>query len=285
MPECRHTFCIACLQHYIHWKVDNGDVEELTCPHESGGSKCTSLIHEDILRSIGCSNEDITKYRRFRLKAKYPDLFVDCPRCSHSFIAEESTSFLPWRVSPAAEVTCSKCEHTFCALHGDAHPGISCAVYTSSRFLDPTEAVSAIAVGQYTRRCPNPSCRAVTHKDSGCNHVTCSRCKTHFCWVCARKLADPGTHYELPVTAHFEPSVLNITGCPGLQMRDNVVRDMPNVLVGPAVWAWRGGRLVLLVALTPPVFVVGGAVVGCRALARVAGWRLRWIERQQEWQW
>ena len=37
-----------------------------------------------------------------------------------------------------------------------------------------------------TTKCPH--CATSIEKSYGCNHVTCSRCSTHFCYLCGRKL-------------------------------------------------------------------------------------------------
>ena len=36
-------------------------------------------------------------------------------------------------------------------------------------------------VTKNTKACPG--CRAPIQKNGGCNHVTCTRCQGHFCWV------------------------------------------------------------------------------------------------------
>lgn len=34
------------------------------------------------------------------------------------------------------------------------------------------------------KMCPNPECGIATEKTSGCNHITCGNCRTHWCYVC-----------------------------------------------------------------------------------------------------
>jgi hypothetical protein len=34
------------------------------------------------------------------------------------------------------------------------------------------------------KMCPNPDCGIATEKTSGCNHITCGNCRTHWCYVC-----------------------------------------------------------------------------------------------------
>ncbi|KAI8055638.1 hypothetical protein BDF22DRAFT_671230 [Syncephalis plumigaleata] len=47
-----------------------------------------------------------------------------------------------------------------------------------------------------TKRCP--SCRTRIEKGAGCNHMTCSICRTEFCWLCLVKLekSEVANHYD-----------------------------------------------------------------------------------------
>lgn len=36
-----------------------------------------------------------------------------------------------------------------------------------------------------SKKCPNINCQITIIKDGGCNHINCTACKKHFCWICA----------------------------------------------------------------------------------------------------
>jgi len=55
------------------------------------------------------------------------------------------------------------------------------------------------------KRCPK--CRLWTEKNEGCNHMTCSQCKTQWCWLC-------GNLYD---NLHFRKGK-----CRGLQFQTSV---------------------------------------------------------------
>jgi hypothetical protein len=77
---------------------------------------------------------------------------------------------------------CRECNLDLCAAgcgriyHGDG----SC----EETFDEASEAL----INKITKSCSNPNCRFATFKDGGCNHMTCTRCSTQWCWVCGLEL-------------------------------------------------------------------------------------------------
>jgi len=50
-----------------------------------------------------------------------------------------------------------------------------------------------------------PSCHVHVEKSMGCNHMTCSKCKQHFCYRCGSKLqaSNPYEHFSRPGTGCY----------------------------------------------------------------------------------
>ncbi|KAG7347923.1 IBR/half ring-finger domain containing protein [Nitzschia inconspicua] len=83
-------------------------------------------------------------------------------------------------------ITCLECGHSFCQVHGDAHPGMSCDEYLQLK-IRPDEQVqkSERVIRQYCKPCSH--CEAPIYKASGCDHIICPSCNNDMCFKC-------GTH-------------------------------------------------------------------------------------------
>ena len=95
-----------------------------------------------------------------------------CPRPDCGKAVPKPGIFSNKATCECGTVMCFKCG-------GEWHPG-RCQY----------EGTTAFYIWQSTN--PNvakcPHCRVVTHKEGGCNHMTCGRCANHWCWVCRARL-------------------------------------------------------------------------------------------------
>ncbi|KAF2807041.1 uncharacterized protein BDZ99DRAFT_422421 [Mytilinidion resinicola] len=93
--------------------------------------------------------------------------------------------------------TCVACKHSFCTNHPESpdpipsHPNESCEAYniriamsrrTRERLAQDRE--SERMLQKLAKRCPGPDCGWWIEKKAGCDHMTCSRCRWEFCWLC-----------------------------------------------------------------------------------------------------
>lgn len=109
----------------------------------------------------------------------------------------------------AKVIKCMECEMELCTggcgriSHGDSPCEVS---------LDEA---SEELIQNSSKSCPNPECNVQIHKSSGCNHMTCSRCRTEFCWICGDELPrDEHGHYS--TVMHYRPGdfgVGRVGGC------------------------------------------------------------------------
>lgn len=92
---------------------------------------------------------------------------------------------------------CEDCDFAFCCVcrkgwHGEfgqCNP-------RSLAELSQEEAASASYIQRYSTPCP--TCNVRAQKTLGCNHMICSNCKTHFCYLCSSYLLadNPYRHFN-----------------------------------------------------------------------------------------
>ncbi|GAO15802.1 uncharacterized protein UV8b_03075 [Ustilaginoidea virens] len=90
---------------------------------------------------------------------------------------------------------CEECGFAFCSRclqtwHGEF---VRCAPKRNGDELSEEEKASLEYMQLHTSPCP--TCNAPAQKTHGCNHMICSRCDTHFCYLCSSWL-DPGNPYK-----------------------------------------------------------------------------------------
>lgn len=90
---------------------------------------------------------------------------------------------------------CEDCGFAFCSRcfqswHGEF---VHCAPRRKDGELTEEEKASLEYLKLHTSPCP--TCNAPAQKTHGCNHMICSRCDTHFCYLCSAWL-DPGNPYR-----------------------------------------------------------------------------------------
>jgi len=61
---------------------------------------------------------------------------------------------------------------------------VGCPECGASFVLGNSTSTNDLWMSQFSRPCPK--CKAPIEKNGGCNHMACTRCKTHFCWACMR---------------------------------------------------------------------------------------------------
>uniref|UniRef100_A0A3Q3VL18 RBR-type E3 ubiquitin transferase n=1 Tax=Mola mola TaxID=94237 RepID=A0A3Q3VL18_MOLML len=186
LAECGHIFCRACLAEFCKVQITEGNVQGVTCPQ----ADCTATPTPAQLPYDGLLLENTGMHLLY---------VVYCPRltCGLAVIHEKS--------SKAA--VCSVCSFAFCVTCRNTYHA---AEDLSSRFIylaaalflkhlletrygrvfhfTVVEYLSQNWVAVNSKNCPH--CFWRIQKISGCNVMTCSKCKLLFCWACLTKLPD-----------------------------------------------------------------------------------------------
>ena len=191
-----HQWCRPCLAGYVGSEIACNELA-VRCPwigEEAALQRCNEVIDEATITAL-VDADTAARYHRF--KALSDPLMRECPLpradgtpCRH----------LQRGSARAPAMTCEQCHGAYCFAHANAHPGETCRAY-EKRQKAVTKANSWY-IKQISKTCPQ--CKAPTQKASGCIHMTCSQCRTHWCWVCGTKVAGGGSD-------HFSP--FNPFGC------------------------------------------------------------------------
>lgn len=256
---CGHVFCNDCIAGYLESRIRDGQTH-LPCPFlpegdtDTGGldTGCAISINDGDVSMIGgpALLERLERFRQMRQDASYRD----CPQCSNPVLGGSA-----WRPN----LTCGGCSLTFCFVHSNAHPGQTCRQYERARRVQERDAAAAIAA--ISRPCPG--CKTPIMRTGGCNHMTCTRCRTDFCWLCGRSLGrNAGTYPN-----HY--ASWNVCGCPGLQMAGGCLQNRSRPVVSLCMCLYRMAFIIMsavwaalwiaMIPLFPIYYIVLGIAVCC----------------------
>lgn len=189
-----HACCRECMRQYVRGLVTDGKVDAIQCPQSK---ECGGKASEGEVRML-TDPDTFAKFKRFQLMQMDPDL-RQCPTCGRLVKPEVDEDG-----SIVAEMECP-CGAEFCYYHSNAHVGRPCEEYRKTVAKEERLAMDGALKG--TKPCPN--CGIITEKISGCNHMTCATCRTHWCWICGQSFEN--------ISWHYNPG--NLNGC--LQFQDS----------------------------------------------------------------
>ena len=236
---CTHRYCTECCYHYIKGKVESHEVsaETFHCP------ECPRPAEAAAVDSILRDKDDEELHARFTelLALAYDPKTVACPICA---TISRKGCF-------SNSMTCSGCDLVYCFEHGTAHAGRSCRAFTKQQ---NAEAAMNAAFLRSERVHSCPACRSPIEKNGGCMHMTCSRCRYEFCWMC-----------RLPYNQwHHNNSLAKQVCCPGSTHHWSC-------LVQPEGWTTQKllAARTATVLLGPPLVAVGVGVALCGGLVAI----------------
>ena len=256
---CGEITCQPCLATMIRTRLEDGLIE-FPCPNP----ECSDPVSRtEALRHLDA--EEKARYERLRVNAEGDGTRKTCPHCSH--ITEHRlprTRRLGRRRQLREEevkITCENCRIEWCfQCHAPWHSDMTCKNFMrgNKQFRKWTQGCQkGIANCQ---KCP--TCRVFIQRSTGCDHMTCNRCSTHFCYKCG------GSFVEIPgVGSHYQR--MSVFGCRYNYLAEDPVKR--KVLRG----GYFGAKMAALTGY--PILFVGGVVVlvvaGAVALPIYGGYR------------
>lgn len=254
---CDQLVCKDCMLNIVQAKIGEGIVL-IECPNPN----CDAPVgRQEIMEYL--SGEAKERFERMRLEIDGDGNKKACPNCC--FVTEHELPKLKLKrlQEKDVKIKCVRCDHEWCYnCHAPWHKDLSCKEFKRGQQL-----FHMWTKGRNQRGIANcqkcPICRVFIQRSTGCDHMTCNRCDTHFCYKCGGRFVEIpgfGDHYD-----H-----LSVFGC-----KQNFKKDSPFQRK-----TIRGGYLGAKVASMAgyPVLFVGGAAVlvaaGIFILPIYGGYRL-----------
>lgn len=170
--RCSHVYCVECYENQCS-STASGDEECLVkCLGNSG--TCNFQFPLDELKENLSSTafEDLLESSFASYVRRRPHIFRYCPTpdCNQLYRTEEASM----------ESTCPKCVVTICKSCHIAHENMTCAEHKEA--ILGVQAFEKLKISDGYKDCPQ--CGTTMDKMGGCNHIVCTGCKIHICWVC-----------------------------------------------------------------------------------------------------
>lgn len=238
MLDCSHIFCLQCLQDFYNDAIKEGNLSTVRCLAPScakeraaaikaAGNKAgnpKTFVSPSELLQIGLADDMVKRYvdLKYKTELESDKNTIYCPRqwCNGAARSKKhkKPSGLDFGETSDAESdqenenekggskfnlgdllsVCEDCGFAFCSRcyqswHGEF---FHCAPRRQNGELTEDEKASIEYLKLHTSPCP--TCNAPAQKTHGCNHMICSRCDTHFCYLCSSWLdpANPYRHYN-----------------------------------------------------------------------------------------
>ncbi|XP_067935622.1 E3 ubiquitin-protein ligase RNF217-like [Watersipora subatra] len=194
---CGQMVCDFCMMQYMKQKIEDGLVH-MICP----ASDCSQPVSRDEIICRLIDDVVLEKYHRFVVNANADPNKKTCPSCCIITTLEVETF-----TKMGHQVVCDQCGFCWCfECHAPKHDGVKCKENIKGLKALVKWSKSQSNGQRNARRCPK--CKLLIQRSGGCDHMQCTRCKTHFCYACGGRQMHArflfGNHYDR----------LNVLGCP-----------------------------------------------------------------------
>ncbi|RDB29614.1 E3 ubiquitin-protein ligase itt1 [Hypsizygus marmoreus] len=226
--SCAHVFCRLCLENFWKLCIAEGDVGRVGCPDPECVKAGREANAEEVAWVVSVPEVERWRWLREKRNLEKDPTIIHCPMsfCQTPIPkppgTDENSGWDRLRSCPACSFSfCAFCRRTW---HGPiapcpiAHseklvldylnlPEGSTERQTIERRFGKANVLRLVAAYEEeqankewlqasTMACPG--CEVHVEKSLGCNHMTCAKCRQHFCYRCGTRLsaADPYTHFS-----------------------------------------------------------------------------------------
>uniref|UniRef100_A0A6B2L270 RBR-type E3 ubiquitin transferase n=1 Tax=Arcella intermedia TaxID=1963864 RepID=A0A6B2L270_9EUKA len=169
--SCGHSFCRDCWKFYIRNQVTEGALQ-VSCPQKG----CKVLLEFELIEKF-LDAEGKERYRKI-MNNEYIQVVNNLRWCP----GKNCEKVIKVQLLKDKKVVCS-CKTKFCFSCGEfPHEPADCMMVKEWNLKNQKEGDNAKWFATYTKECPK--CKAIIHKDGGCQYMRCTNCKHAFCWMC-----------------------------------------------------------------------------------------------------
>ncbi|KAJ2375049.1 hypothetical protein IW150_002763 [Coemansia sp. RSA 2607] len=223
--SCGHIFCRNCLSSYLGILIEEGSVNQLQCPDMQCRKTASTPVTDAEMQEL-LTPEQISRCKRLNEQRKIDGdrtRYAWCPRAGCGRGVESDPQIDRLCQCPCGYAFCRLCLRTwhgpnFCevksvqkivemyiqAVREDDNSArrqkmekqYGVAVLQKLLREHEQEHASIDYIRSSTQQCPK--CRFGIEKSYGCNHMHCSQCDTHFCYLCGTLLnkENPMGHFN-----------------------------------------------------------------------------------------
>jgi hypothetical protein len=208
--QCKHSYCRSCIYEHIANAINSNNIP-IKCPDGSCG-----VVFNDEFVECYVNEETFNKYQKFIMRYRISliphAVYCPHPNCESYALKPENVNNGGINANDTTErihvdnnnkkqiiLTCVDNGHEFCMnCRQLPHKGRDCD-------LKEEQGWSMFRKENNLKKCPK--CGIEIYKDEGCNHMTCTKCKYQFCWICEKKYTS--SHYNNPFIPCFHMQFTN----------------------------------------------------------------------------
>ncbi|KAJ6485458.1 hypothetical protein C8R47DRAFT_539712 [Mycena vitilis] len=169
VEPCQHTFCRDCMTGHVRARIGERQYP-IRCPNCAAGgpgSAAVGVIDERVLNTLGLSRAERQTFDEMSI-AQFADR-IECPGCHRRGPVERDPS--------QRTILCPfGCNTQWCRECNTVITGYEQVRHT----CDGQAEMEHLAQRAGWKRCPQ--CNILIERSGGCNHMTCTRCHSHFCY-------------------------------------------------------------------------------------------------------